>query len=228
MPPLPHTLPIRRVLAWGLASVADRIRPADDSEQLDEPSALGRAIAGTACGYVGAQETSRNRGPVVDEIIRLGGGDPRARHPWCARFVSACVVRAGQMTGVTPNLPATGGAAKLWRAAGERDLVRLVPRGLLARGEVLPPGIRVLEKGERLRAGDIFVMCRPGRRDARTIRAGHLRQGHTGIVNTHDGGPVVRTVEGNTSPRGSATGDGVYQLTRRLDMRELVGFIRVG
>jgi hypothetical protein len=41
-----------------------------------------------AHAYLGVQETSRNRGPLIDEWVRFVGLEPDGEHPWCAAFAS--------------------------------------------------------------------------------------------------------------------------------------------
>jgi hypothetical protein len=56
-----------------------------------------------ATGELGVRETSRNRGPRVDEFVREGGGlDPAGRYPWCVAFAVYCYRRAAVELGLEP------------------------------------------------------------------------------------------------------------------------------
>lgn len=177
----------------------------------------GAAVLSVAQGWLGATETSRNRGPVVDEIVQIGRGNPLRRSPWCALFASACHVKAARTLGCFTNSPVTGGAARSWQIAGKRGLLRVNPRLVLS-GEV------------ELLPGDWMVMARPsaGRWAAATIRGGNLMTGHVGIVESYADGKVT-CIEGNTTPRGQTETrrrEGVWRVTRPVDAPYMVGFFR--
>lgn len=45
--------------------------------------------------YLGVQEVSRNRGPLIDGWVARRGLDPAGKHPWCACFACAMIEDAG-------------------------------------------------------------------------------------------------------------------------------------
>ena len=71
------------------------------------------------------EETSQNRGPWVDVIVALGGGDPEDAAPWCARFVVACRRLAAWLWRLDGEpgraYPRTGSAARTWLDTPARD-----------------------------------------------------------------------------------------------------------
>ena len=65
----------------------------------------------------GVRETSRNRGPEVDEYVRAVHLAPEGQHAWCAAFVAWCCQSAAARLGVTNPLPLCAGALRLWQTA---------------------------------------------------------------------------------------------------------------
>lgn len=64
-------------------------------------------------------ETSPNRGPWVDDIVRIGGGNPETRPHWCGYFTACCRRVAEWSLGVDLDYTTSGGAVRAWQRAGE-------------------------------------------------------------------------------------------------------------
>lgn len=65
-----------------------------------------------ANSQVGARETTRNSGPMVDEYLKAVGLEPG--RPWCAAFVAWCFVNAARELNVANPCPVTAGALRLF------------------------------------------------------------------------------------------------------------------
>ena len=133
-----------------------------------------------------------NRGPDVEKYQKTVGLSPGS--PWCAAFVSWCILTAKGLT-VAP-LWCSGSAITIWHRGTRR---------------MLPEGFTTPEKADfraKVRPGMIWVRAKDGA-GAVSARKGTWVQGHTGIVVAVDD-EGFHTVEGNTNGAGSREGDGVY------------------
>ena len=133
-----------------------------------------------------------NRGPDVEKYQRSVAMSPGS--PWCAAFVSFCVIQAKGLA-VSP-LWCSGSAITLWHRGTRR---------------MLPEGYTTPEKTDyqlKVRPGMIWVRAKDGD-GAISARRGTWLQGHCGIVVAVDA-EGFHTVEGNTNGAGSREGDGVY------------------
>lgn len=110
---------------------------------------------------------------------------------WCAQFIYWCVRQAGAEKGEL--IPKTAWCPDLLDFARKHGLIVRDP----ARGD---------RSGEP-RPGDIGLVQRPGQPNGAK---------HVFFVEKYLGSGKVQTIEGNTSNTGSATGDGVYRLVRKL------------
>lgn len=116
--------------------------------------------------------------------------------PWCAMFVSWCSAVAG-FSKIIPKHAYTPDGFNWFASRGLADGRRPPNRkGVAATGRGKP------------RAGDIMYV----------YSSSNGRISHVGIVEEVDGG-YVKTIEGNTNTSGSASGDGVYRLKRRIEAR---------
>lgn len=187
---------------------------------------------------IGVTERSRNRGPMVDTIIRGGGGNPVTRAPWCARTVAWAHHEAAGRLGVTTNCPKDGGAVRMLLLAASAGVEIYTPDQVLA-GEVTPyPGDYVCmlrPKDYRTRAADRI------RRGVELIQAGelpraswdrYLRSGHAETVEAYISGQTTMTqIGGNTSPGGGTEGrraEGVWRHSRPIAMNKIVAYARFG
>lgn len=145
----------------------------------------------------GITEERQNRGPWVDVLIALGGGDYEAADPWCARFVAAC---RGLSNWLRPDelrdYPRTGSAARTWIACPERDRLEREEAAWLA-GSI----------------GGAFVRSRTSAPvwHREVILRGEPMQGHTGIVVDLEADGFT-AVAGNSSGQGHSAGSGSVAL----------------
>lgn len=116
---------------------------------------------------------------------------------WCAIFVSWCASVAG-FSKIIPKHAYTPDGHSWFASRGLAD-GRKPPnrKGVAATGRGKP------------RAGDIMYV----------YSASNGRISHVGIVEEVLAGGYVRSIEGNTNTTGSASGDGVYRLKRRVEAR---------
>ena len=172
------------------------------------------ALASYAESWLGAKETTSNRGPEVDFFVRITGGRPSARPPWCAYFVTFCCDALRRM-GFDLHEVRTGRAVNHWLKADEsrrieRDAVWNLehPRGL------------------------IYIRTRTSKpaTDADKVRRGISRTGHVGIVVSIDG-DTITGVAGNSSSAGHSAGGGAvcHEVIKRGDRayERIVGFVSV-
>lgn len=115
---------------------------------------------------------------------------------WCAQFVYWCVRKAGAEKGEL--IPKTAWCPDLLTFARNgklivRDPVRGDRSGTPAPGDIM------------------LVQRRPGEANYSPNGAKHV-----GLVEKYLGDGYIQTIEGNTSDTGSATGNGVYRLKRKL------------
>ena len=142
------------------------------------------------------EETSQNRGPWVDVIVALGGGDPEDAAPWCARFVVACRHLAAWLWRLDGEpgraYPRTGSAARTWLDTPARDRLLREEASWVAAS-----------------IGGAFVRTRTSAPESHrdTVLAGEVMKGHTGIVVDLEGDGFV-AVAGNSSGAGHSTGSG--------------------
>ncbi|HRK04079.1 MAG TPA: hypothetical protein PLW14_03180 [Chlorobiota bacterium] len=147
--------------------------------------------------HIGICEYGYNRGPIISDIIRRGGG--RDGDSWCAYFVTDMFRMAAAKTGIRSPLKRTGACWDLLKAATlpTSSLRILLPSS---------PG------GLNMRAGDITIHAR---RATNRDLVGKQFLGHTEIVES-DRGSTYLAIGGNTScGRGSQyDGDCVCRKTR--------------
>lgn len=157
-----------------------------------EPKSISLARA-----YCGKQETSPNRGPVLDCIME--GLNLPLCISWCAAFVTWCLMRSYAQS--KPDLRRKLGFASPWYCDSTRDwLAQAKARDMIV---------------QQPEAGDLFVLL-----DARG-KAHHIGF----VVVPPDAVGDFGTIEGNTNAGGSVNGDGVYCRTRRNG--DHVRFIRL-
>jgi hypothetical protein len=90
------------------------------------------ALATYAESWLGVKEkTTSNRGPEVDFFVRIAGGRPIRRPPWCAYFVTFCCDALRRM-GFDLHEVRTGRAVNHWLKADEsRRIARRRLSGIL-------------------------------------------------------------------------------------------------
>jgi hypothetical protein len=139
-----------------------------------------------------------NAGTDVDKYLKsvgLGSG-----LPWCAAFVYYIFDQLAKKVGETNPLPKTGGVMQHWEAAPADNKI---------------PIDKAKANSKLIRPGQIFIMSRPGK-----------GLGHTGIVISVDPSKGTFTaIEGNTNDQKSGEGDRVGINVRRINSKELIGFI---
>jgi len=174
------------------------------------------ALASYAESWLGVKEKTQNRGPEVDFFVRIAGGRPTAKPPWCAYFVTFCCDALRRM-GLDLHEVRTGRAVNHWLKADEsrriaRDDIWDIedPRGL------------------------IYVRTRTSKpvNDADKVRRGISRTGHVGLVLSVDKGTgTITGIAGNSSSAGHSAGGGaVCHETITKDGRaydRIVGFVSV-
>jgi hypothetical protein len=119
---------------------------------------------------------------------------------WCASFVSWCADKAGPgyLDVVIPRHAYTPTGFNWFRARG------------LVGGRIPPVGKAATGLGKPKR-GDIMYV--------HGLTSEGWRIHHVGIVENVLPGGYIKTVEANTNTSGSAQGDGVYRLTRKVTSR---------
>lgn len=145
------------------------------------------------------EQGGMNRGPDVEKYQKAVGLPPGA--PWCAAFVSWCVMTARGET--KPPAWASGSAVTLWHRGSRKRL----PTATTTPLEV--------DYKAKVRPGMIWVRAKDAA-GAISARKGTWLQGHTGIVVAVDE-VGFHTVEGNTNGAGSREGDGVYSKLHKWD-----------
>jgi len=163
------------------------------------PAGIVAAAREMALSQEGVRETSRNRGPEVDQYLTRVGLNPDGAYSWCQAFVYWCYDEAARKTQVANPCIKTASVLNHWAKS--------------------PPATRIYAD----RALDDPTLVRPG---AIFIVDHGAGKGHTGIVTrVFDG--QIGTIEGNTNEAGSREGDGVYQKVRTIASIN-VGFIDYG
>jgi hypothetical protein len=163
----------------------------------DNNKTIGVAALEVAITQLGVSEEPKgsNKGPVVNEYLRSVGLKPG--YPWCQSFVYWCFGQAAPMGGMVNPVPRTGGVRDAWNK---------VP----AAGKV--DKLHVQSHPERVLPGAQFFLG---------FSNGN---GHTGIVERVEF-PFYYTIEGNSNSDGSREGWQVVRHCRRLDAKELLGFV---
>jgi hypothetical protein len=181
------------------------------------PKTYGQVIVETAAKEVGVREEPRNsnRGPRVDMYQLVVGTWALGGH-WCASFVSAICKWAAESMGKETLVPITGGVTRMWRKSNERGLLCYTLEDIEAGRQSIQPG-------------DIFILCHELNKVEKIRNFEEISApSHTGLCDGvyNSSTKEYGTIEGNGSPRGSRNGDGVYNRSRNLSDRKLVGFIR--
>lgn len=139
---------------------------------------------------VAAREIGEREGPGNDN--KYGRYFDVNGTAWCAQFVCWVAEHAGAKRGQL--FPNTAWCPTLLDFARDHDLIVIDP----AKGD----------RSGRIYPGDIFLIQRPGQPNGAK---------HTGIVEKDLGDWRIQTIEGNTSTNGSAQGNGVYRLIRKMN-----------
>jgi hypothetical protein len=176
---------------------------------------IPEALAIYATSWIGVKEKTSNRGPEVDFFVRIAGGRPESKPPWCAYFVTFCC-DALRRLGLDLHPVRTGRAVNHWLKAParrriERDDIWDIedPRGL------------------------IYVRTRTSKpvSDADKVRRGISRTGHVGIIVGRTGEDTLLAVAGNSSGAGHSAGTGAVcheTITKGGRAYErIVGFVSV-
>lgn len=163
------------------------------------PSALLAKALNIAASQIGVVENppGSNRGPQVDTYLKTAGLDPEGKHySWCAAFVYWCFQQAADQLGTHNPLVKSAGCLDDWDLATCPKITKL--------NAVKDPSL--------VRPGFIFI-----------IDHGN-GSGHTGLVESSGGG-LLTTIEGNTNPKLSPDGYGVFRLNRRKIIDISKGFL---
>jgi len=174
----------------------------------EAPSTLMLQALGIASSQVDQMEVPKgsNRGPMVDEYLRVTGVPLDSPNPdsraWCMAFVYWSFRTAANALGVSNPVPRTAGVLRHWQLAANVAGASLIPaRAAFDNPSLIKPGL-------------IFVLDFGG------------GLGHTGFVERVMLGGRLSTIEGNTNNDGSRSGVGVFRLDRRkLNDPTLLGFI---
>jgi len=146
----------------------------------------------------------KNAGPDVEKYLHCVGMTKGS--PWCAAFVSWCVMTSRGLA--KPPSWCGMSAVSLFQVAGRsKTCVKVTPVDADYKSKVKPGYIWS-------RAQDDAA--------AAAARKGSWCQGHTGIVvKVDDVG--FHTIEGNTNAAGSREGDGVYHKTHKWSDAAIIG-----
>ena len=164
------------------------------------------ALIATATGEAnkGVREVGKNAGPDVEKYLHCLGMTKGS--PWCAAFVSWCVMTSRGLA--KPPKWCSGSAVSLFQMSrNSKTCVYVVPTEMEYQAKVKPGYIWS-------RAQDATA--------AAAARKGSWCQGHTGIVVAVDA-TGFHTIEGNTNSAGSREGDGVYRKLHKWSDAELIG-----
>lgn len=165
-------------------------------------AALALIATATAEANKGVREVGKNAGPDVEKYLHCLGMTKGS--PWCAAFVSWCVMTSRGLA--KPPKWCSGSAVSLFQMSG-KNAVKVTPVDADFKSKVKPGYIWS-------RAQDATA--------AAAARKGSWCQGHTGIVVAVDD-IGWHTIEGNTNAAGSREGDGVYRKTHKWSDAEIVG-----
>src|SRR5207237_4769575 len=88
------------------------------------PTDLAAAVLDLARAQIGVREhpLGSNRGPEVDEYVRVTGLSPKGEFPWCVCFVFFCFQQAAQKLGRDNPMIKTAGVLDLWNRAGQQGV----------------------------------------------------------------------------------------------------------
>ena len=167
-------------------------------------AALALIATATAEANKGVREVGKNAGPDVEKYLHCLGMTKGS--PWCAAFVSWCVMTSRGLA--KPPKWCSGSAVSLFQMSrNSKTCVYVVPTEMEYQAKVKPGYIWS-------RAQDATA--------AAAARKGSWCQGHTGIVVAVDA-TGFHTIEGNTNSAGSREGDGVYRKLHKWSDAELIG-----
>jgi hypothetical protein len=165
-------------------------------------AALALIAAATAEANKGVREVGKNAGPDVEKYLHCLGMSKGS--PWCAAFVSWCVMSSRGLA--KPPKWCSGSAVSLFQMSG-KNAVKVTP----------------LDAGDQTKVKPGYIWSRAqDPAAASAARKGSWCQGHTGIVVAVDA-VGFHTIEGNTNAAGSREGDGVYRKTHKWSDAEIIG-----
>jgi hypothetical protein len=165
-------------------------------------AALALIAAATAEANKGVREVGKNAGPDVEKYLHCLGMSKGS--PWCAAFVSWCVMSSRGLA--KPPKWCSGSAVSLFQMSG-KNAVKVTP----------------LDAGYQSKVKPGYIWSRAqDHAAASAARKGVWCQGHTGIVVAVDA-VGFHTIEGNTNAAGSREGDGVYRKTHKWSDAEIIG-----
>jgi hypothetical protein len=165
-------------------------------------AALALIAAATAEANKGVREVGKNAGPDVEKYLHCLGMSKGS--PWCAAFVSWCVMSSRGLA--KPPKWCSGSAVSLFQMSG-KNAVKVTP----------------LDAGYQTKVKPGYIWSRAqDPAAASAARKGVWCQGHTGIVVAVDA-VGFHTIEGNTNAAGSREGDGVYRKTHKWSDADIIG-----
>jgi hypothetical protein len=165
-------------------------------------AALALIATATVEANKGVREVGKNAGPDVEKYLHCLGMTKGS--PWCAAFVSWCVMTSRGLP--KPPKWCSGSAVSLFQMSG-KNAVKVTPVDADYKSKVKPGYIWS-------RAQDATA--------AAAARKGSWCQGHTGIVVAVDA-IGFHTIEGNTNAAGSREGDGVYRKLHKWSDDAIIG-----
>ena len=161
---------------------------------------------------IGVKEQGYNRGKIVSQYIKTGGGT--IGQSWCMYFVYWCYNEASKLLKIKNPLLRTGScAAQLKYANSKFSGMKVIKvNGMFFSGKINSGAIAIFKKGT-IYNNDI----------------GKLWLGHTGILEKQINNNTFQLIEGNTNATGSRNGDGVYTKIRNKNNSKLpiLAFIEV-
>ena len=161
---------------------------------------------------IGVKEQGYNRGKIVSQYIKSGGGE--VGQSWCMYFVYWCYNEASKLLKIKNPLLRTGSCAAQLKYANSLFSKLKVKKvnGLFNNEKINSGAIAIFKKGT-INNNDI----------------GKLWLGHTGILEKQIDKNTFLLIEGNTNQSGSRNGDGVYTKIRNKNNSKLpiLAFIEV-
>lgn len=163
------------------------------------------------------ESDGKNRGPVVDAIHELAGGDDADAAAWCARAVVAAWTVAGWATqqDIDPRISRSGSVFHLMH-----QTARKAPGQVILAADVTDP-VGQIRPGDAMIRYEVIDPTKPLTRD-------NTESGHTEIVQRVYPDGRLDTVGGNTGSQFERDGDGVYihKGLYRVGEKRVVGFVR--
>lgn len=172
---------------------------------LSDPAEAGQEFAQILGKTRNVKEipSGSNKGPDVEAYLKSVGLGPG--NPWCQAYVYWALDQLSKKLGITNPSPKSGSVKGHWDSAPQENKI---------------PVDQIRVNPTKVRPGMVFIK----QRNTPWSQGGY--EGHTGIVLTIN--PEQKTftsIEGNTDEQATGEGNKVGINTRKLDDKDLIGFI---